>query len=74
MRSGDELFCGYAPTVDGSTFLRMVFKDFLQFMDIDEKSPQKTDFLKSMKNNYQNIVTNLMDFDLESKYEKPPQP
>ena len=52
----------------------MVFKDFLQFMDIDEKSPQKTDFLKSMKNNYQNIVTNLMDFDLESKYEKPPQP
>ena len=74
MRSGDELFCGYAPTVDGSTFLRLVFKDFLQFMDIDEKSPQKTEFLKNMKNNYQNIVTNLMDFDLESKYEKPPQP
>ena len=74
MRSGDELFCGYAPTVDGSTFLRLVFKDFLQFMDIDEKSPQKTDFLKNMKNNYQNIVTNLMDFDLDSKYEKPPLP
>ena len=71
LKAGDELFCGYAPTVEGGTFLRLVFKDFLQYMDIDENSGDKTKFLGNMKNNYQRVVTSLMDFDLETNYDVP---
>jgi hypothetical protein len=74
LKSGAELFCGYAPTVDGSTFLRLVFKDFLQYLDMDENSPTKTYYLENMKNNYQKVVNNMMNFDLETKFDSPIKP
>ena len=74
LKAGDELFCGYAPTVDGNTFLRLVFKDFLQYMDIEDKSPSKTEYLENMKNNYKKVVNGIMTFDLESKFDVPAKP
>jgi hypothetical protein len=32
LKAGDELFSAYAPTVDGDSFLRLVFKDFLEYL------------------------------------------
>ena len=50
---------------------RQVFNDFLQYMDIDEASPGKTEYLQNMKNNYQKVISGLMSFDLEKNYDRP---
>ena len=72
LEAGSELFSGYAPTVDGSTFLRLLFKDFLDYLDLDEESPKKTDFLEGMRNDYQKVFNNMINFDL-SKYQQAPE-
>jgi len=66
-----ELFCGYAPTVDGGTFVNLLFKDFLHYLDLDEDSQEKTKYLKGMKNDYKKIVNGMLNYDIESTYSSP---
>ncbi len=66
-----ELFCAYAPTVDGGTFVNLLFKDFLHYLDLDEDSPEKTNYLKGMKNDYQKIVDGMLNFDLDKNFKSP---
>jgi len=43
-------------------------------MDIEDKSPHKTEYLENMKNNYKKVVNGIMTFDLESRFDVPVKP
>jgi hypothetical protein len=69
LKAGQELFCEYAATVDGGTFVRQVFKDLANYMDIEEDD-EKEIFLENMQNNVK-VMTQSITHDPNKYYRKP---
>ena len=69
LKAGEEIFCQYANTVDSMTFVRQVFKDFSDFMDLSEDN-RKLDFLETMQNDY-TLMLQSMKHDPDKHYRKP---
>ena len=70
LQAGDELFCEYSPSIEGNTFLRQVYKDFINYLDLEE-GEEKTEYLNEIKTDYKRIVHNMLAFDPDKKYNKP---
>lgn len=69
LEAGEELFCQYSNTIDGTTFVRQVFKDFSQFMDINEED-KRASFLGKMQEDY-TLMLQSMKHDPNKHYWKP---
>ena len=69
LQAGQELFCKYAGTVDSTTFVRQIFKDFSNFMDLDDDGSRLT-YLNEMRNDYQSMMSSL-NHDPDKVYRKP---
>lgn len=69
LKQGQELFCQYANTIDSTTFVHQVFKDFSQYMDI-QQDEERSDFLTNMQTNYE-MMLNSMKHDPNKHYLKP---
>ena len=69
LKAGQELFCEYSNTVDSTTFVKQVFRDFTQFMDITDEE-KKSNFLETMQNDYTAMLAS-MKHDPNKVYRKP---
>ena len=69
LKAGDELFCQYSNTIDSTTFVRQVFRDFTEFMDINEDE-KRLSFLKNMETDYTAMLAS-MKHDPNKVYWKP---
>ena len=69
VQAGQEIFCQYAGTVDRSTFVRQIFKDFSQFMDLEDDS-SRLNYLSDMKEDYSSMLASL-NHEPDKIYRKP---
>ena len=69
VKAGQEIFCQYAGTVDSTTFVRQIFKDFSSYLDIHETA-ERVDFLQDMQKGYQEMLLSMMH-DPDKYYRKP---
>ena len=69
LKAGQELFCEYSNTVDSTTFVKQVFRDFTQFMDITDEE-KKSNFLETMQDDYTAMLAS-MKHDPNKVYRKP---
>ena len=69
LKAGEEIFCEYSNTIDSTTFVRQVFRDFTNFMDITEDE-KRTNFLENMENDYTAMLAS-MKHDPNKVYRKP---
>ena len=69
LKAGQEIFCQYAGTVDSSTFVRQIFKDFSNFMDLEDDS-SRLNYLSDMKEDYSSMLASL-NHEPDKIYRKP---
>jgi len=69
LKAGEEIFCEYSNTIDTTTFVRQVFRDFTQFMDISQDE-KRANFLETMENDYTAMLAS-MKHDPNKVYRKP---
>ena len=69
LQAGQELFCKYSGTVDSSTFVRQIFKDFSGFMDLQDDG-SRLSYLNNMRSDYQLMLESL-NHDPDKVYRKP---
>jgi len=69
LQAGQEIFCQYAGTVDSSTFVRQIFKDFSNFMDLEDDS-SRLNYLSDMKEDYSSMLASL-NHEPDKIYRKP---
>ena len=69
LKAGQEIFCQYAGTADSSTFVRQIFKDFSNFMDLEDDS-SRLNYLSDMKEDYSSMLASL-NHEPDKIYRKP---
>ena len=69
IKAGEEIFCEYSNTIDTTTFVRQVFRDFTQFMDITQEE-KRANFLETMETDYTAMLAS-MKHDPNKVYRKP---
>lgn len=67
LKAGTELTSMYGKVVDNFTFIKQVFNDYYTYNELDEE--EKVDFLGEMKNNYETMLQNMINFDIDKLYE-----
>ena len=56
----------YGKVIDNFTFIKQVFKDYYTYNELD--GDEKVDFLGEMKNNYEVMLKNMINFDINTLY------
>ena len=69
IQAGQEIFCQYSSTVDTSTFVRQMYKDFNQYLDL-KSDDSRSDFLHNMEADYKVMMESLFH-DPDKYYKKP---
>ena len=69
IQAGQEIFCQYSSTVDTTTFVRQMYKDFSAYLDLQTDNG-RSDFLQNMERDYKVMMDSLFH-DPDKHYKKP---
>ena len=67
LKAGTELTSMYGKAVDNFTFIKQVFNDYYTYNELEDE--EKVNFLGEMKNNYEIMLKNMINFDINNLFE-----
>ena len=69
IQAGQEIFCQYSSTVDTSTFVRQMYKDFSAYLDL-QTDDSRSEYLQNMERDY-NVMMDSLFHDPNKYYKEP---